>query len=966
MEDCDSPEGEAEAISCPHKKLNAAHHDGSKSESRQNVGASDCPFLQSSGKSHTGKSGDIGAIGKNDTKKHDNGKSDIGKSDNGKSDTGKTNSKKLLKSRNPFFSSLSKCLPFQPFQDKPLQESDNRLPNQKDKKSVHIASHSPQTGKFETATTPNRNLSVSIPTDQNGMSGSHSAKPTQNETLRVKPPSLERAPSLARAWTPKKFGGSSGILLKRKSREFGRQGTSSDFSEILKEMSAKKEMNAKEEMNAKSDDSDSDSDAATNEDSAQSVARSNSIGNSKVSTEEAKSTETSKSTVSKALGSEKSLKSITKTVKTCTFSEDSISSDRDKKDPNRKKTDPLKKTALSVLAAEKIRKTAPALDMNHVYISFWGWLRICFTIRLSLWVSAAYWFLQLKFFTFLHNSGFNQKWRKWLGARNYQNDHNSITVSHLPTLKLGDPLRGDSDAITNKHDSDENDSDKNDSDTLSDTSSASSSDTSKTTITKTPTTSKALVHSTDRKKDTKKIGPNGKKIGSDNWAENNLSEDVFARVMGELLLEVPMFCLLYQGKVEGQGKKEQGDVQENFESEEDKSGKKNPENEKVLGEFVIKSMVVLTPENAKKEDIFDDIKSISDEAFEKLKNQKTPLHVLRRLTFIVDLVQRKVVDSLLGPVEGIALSEAPTGAHPSWFDGSWVGGQHNFKRHEFKKSPDISLPPQDSFLFLMAYGATGHSQSHSLANWGIDVDSSNKFIRDMSLITTVYNFFGNVGGSQFLDPNKIGYQNATGFHYIFECPIYRHDYIAELSKYSESVRFVIRTRREFLRKFEELKNDDSANGSNNRWGLQNIDGEAMFVGTLIHSLDHSLIHVLTRKTLQKIKSQSASYKQSPFFVRKFDDLLTYCQPKEVSCFGAHLSDNHLMTKNSKLDKLTRPHALRHAMACAYALIARPHYPEWILKHTWKEADHPLFRDVYEKVWKINPERAELLLCSIIM
>jgi len=63
---------------------------------------------------------------------------------------------------------------------------------------------------------------------------------------------------------------------------------------------------------------------------------------------------------------------------------------------------------------------------------------------------------------------------------------------------------------------------------------------------------------------------------------------------------------------------------------------------------------------------------------------------------------------------------------------------------------------------------------------------------------------------------------ATGVAY--------HGKTRQLQQHSELADFVIKVRNSFLNAFQEHKND-----------LKGIDGEAMFIGTILHSLDHTLM-----------------------------------------------------------------------------------------------------------------------------
>ena len=155
-----------------------------------------------------------------------------------------------------------------------------------------------------------------------------------------------------------------------------------------------------------------------------------------------------------------------------------------------------------------------------------------------------------------------------------------------------------------------------------------------------------------------------------------------------------------------------------------------------------------------------------------------------------------------------------------------------------------------------------------MANWGTNVDDSlngvNSFLRQNSVVTTMYNFFGYSSFSGFLsiwakqgllsngwaDPHM---PLIKCFNHGIKDNVYQHAQIESLTKYSRfvkvreaialapsfnyfqlqplthncSLQFVVKTRAIFLTEFAKHKAL-----------FPGVDGEAMFVGTVLHSLDH--------------------------------------------------------------------------------------------------------------------------------
>lgn len=168
------------------------------------------------------------------------------------------------------------------------------------------------------------------------------------------------------------------------------------------------------------------------------------------------------------------------------------------------------------------------------------------------------------------------------------------------------------------------------------------------------------------------------------------------------------------------------------------------------------------------------------------------------------------------------------------------------KRFKKAKLDDINLTAKETCILLWFNTiAAQHVKLHAMANWGINLDDSladvNPFFRRNSVTTVMYNYFGYSAFNNFMkiwvkdgllseawtNENKPLIQS---FNHGIKDNVWQHAQIEELSKYSEFVNFVIKVRSIFLSEFAKHKNL-----------FPGTDGEAMFIGTVLHSLDHTLM-----------------------------------------------------------------------------------------------------------------------------
>jgi len=168
------------------------------------------------------------------------------------------------------------------------------------------------------------------------------------------------------------------------------------------------------------------------------------------------------------------------------------------------------------------------------------------------------------------------------------------------------------------------------------------------------------------------------------------------------------------------------------------------------------------------------------------------------------------------------------------------------KRFHGAKLGDDNLTAKETVILLWFNTiAAQHVKLHAMANWGVNLDDSlegvNSFLRQNSVVTVMYNFFGFTAFSGFfntwvdqglLSQGWIGRNSPwvqSVNHGVGES-VGQHGQIEELVKYSRFVKFVVKVRMIFMFEFSQHKDL-----------FPGVDGEAMFIGTVLHSLDHTLM-----------------------------------------------------------------------------------------------------------------------------
>jgi len=147
------------------------------------------------------------------------------------------------------------------------------------------------------------------------------------------------------------------------------------------------------------------------------------------------------------------------------------------------------------------------------------------------------------------------------------------------------------------------------------------------------------------------------------------------------------------------------------------------------------------------------------------------------------------------------------------------------------------LTAQEAYILLAFNGVShAHPKIHALANWGVNPQSSQPFFRWMSVVTVMYNYFG---FSTFV--RIAAFWRAVGFLKFdyarfgdcvrlgVEEGINPHSNIKKLMYHSPAVHFIVSMRNCFMQLFDQYRDE-----------FLGVDGEPLFAGTILHSLDHDM------------------------------------------------------------------------------------------------------------------------------
>ena len=243
------------------------------------------------------------------------------------------------------------------------------------------------------------------------------------------------------------------------------------------------------------------------------------------------------------------------------------------------------------------------------------------------------------------------------------------------------------------------------------------------------------------------------------------------------------------------------------------------------------------------------------------------------------------------------------------------------------------LTAQEAYLFInLRVFSAGHAQTHAIANWGVNPENyANPFLRKMSVITVMYNYYGLNGFNRVivflqslfkpfkyihkevngLPAKSCEVQKAQGHSHIFnigfEGGVIKHSKsILNLTPYSDFVSFIVKVRKCFGKEFEKHQKD-----------FPGVDMEGLFIGTVMHSLDHS---------------QAGNITKDPLWLQS----------------GSHSS-------------LQWMEEWCRFVRCGFT----DDLPGIIFKHKFKDAPHPFFNAVYDFAHKLDPELADGMDCCII-
>lgn len=214
-------------------------------------------------------------------------------------------------------------------------------------------------------------------------------------------------------------------------------------------------------------------------------------------------------------------------------------------------------------------------------------------------------------------------------------------------------------------------------------------------------------------------------------------------------------------------------------------------------------------------------------------------------------------------------------------------------------------------LVYIALTGMNHPLIHSFANWGINPEIKDDFLKTMALCTIKYNEYG---VNQFRTTTNsfrwLGIHSYTTMdilklathHGNYTVPKHSSQSWTALKEKSDFVDFILKVRVVFFNRFKKYKNDFSQ-----------MDPEGMFLGTVMHSVDHL----------------------------QFDYLL------EISDF-----------KGTEVFKADRELATVILSCYTSAPLFR------LINCKFKDSPHPFFQEVYKEAMVFNKRMADGMECCI--
>lgn len=129
----------------------------------------------------------------------------------------------------------------------------------------------------------------------------------------------------------------------------------------------------------------------------------------------------------------------------------------------------------------------------------------------------------------------------------------------------------------------------------------------------------------------------------------------------------------------------------------------------------------------------------------------------------------------------------------------------------------------------------GHAWWHTFAMWNTNLSHPDAFIAHMSVLSIFYNYMGGDGGARRLTSLLQPEKPITVDSLAFQAPMLSLVHAAELVPYSRFVAFIVRT----YAIHNQLLTEPEFSSA-----FPSIDHDAMFVDTVLHSLDHWMLHEL--------------------------------------------------------------------------------------------------------------------------
>jgi len=157
---------------------------------------------------------------------------------------------------------------------------------------------------------------------------------------------------------------------------------------------------------------------------------------------------------------------------------------------------------------------------------------------------------------------------------------------------------------------------------------------------------------------------------------------------------------------------------------------------------------------------------------------------------------------------------------------------------------------QDTIILLFWNLASNlHVKSHSIANWGVDPTTENKFMRQYAVSTVLYNYFGYQSFGKVTSLLfRLGVTESPfkTVKQAFDISIdsggmHKHNHLQQIAMYSKFVYFTLHARSLFMKLYAKKMISQEMKGE--------IVSEALFVGSVMHSLDHSQLEYVIQDVL---------------------------------------------------------------------------------------------------------------------